>query len=77
MFCGLSRDLQLAFVMADHARLGEEACGRWKQYQSCQHDILRMVLEHFYIKRGTFLSYLVVPKMADGRVFFVGDACTG
>jgi hypothetical protein len=55
--CGiaLARGMQVAFLMADHSRLGAEACGRWRRHVSryvSLGDVIRLVLEQLQVSKG-------------------------
>lgn len=52
---GIPRDMQVAFLMAGHPRLGNDACGHWRQHQragsSCT-DMLCLILHLLKQARG-------------------------
>lgn len=61
---------QLAFISADHPRLGAEACGHWRDHTDPSFsfsDILRLILE------STERNNNVLRDCAVGDVFSIGD----
>lgn len=61
---------KLAFVMADHPRLGSAACGNWRMHLDSWfslHDILRMILD------ATTIQNSVVRRIAPEECFSVGE----
>ena len=86
----LSRAMIIAFLMADHARLGAEACGRWQRWLcgssgSCS-DVLRLVMEQLQMKRGVVDAGQIGPGgcavighgvLRDPRAITIGPAQDG
>ena len=57
----------LAFLMADHARLGRDACGGWRRWCGDARDVLRLILEQLHAGRGVLRAELCGGSAPIGR----------
>lgn len=63
----LPRAMLLAFLMADHTRLGRDACGGWRQWSGGDaRDVLRLILEQLHAGRGVIRAALSGGSAAIG-----------
>ena len=63
----LPRAMLLAFLMADHARLGRDACGGWRRWCGDARDVLRLILEQLHAGRGVVRAELHSGSAEFGR----------
>ena len=71
-----------AFLMADHERLGRDACGGWRRWSSAGHDLLRMILEQLQASRACVIqaggsAEIGRGRLKDPRALALSNASTG
>jgi hypothetical protein len=72
----------VAFLIADHERLGRDACGSWRRWSSAGHDLLRMILEQLQASRVCVIQAWGSAEIGRGllqdpRALALSNASTG